>query len=106
MIRIRYDRKGPELTLQGHAQAGEYGHDLVCAGVSVLVQTLADNVQELAGRGIVWEPVTVVQPGVGRVACVPGEGFGCLVRTVFDCSVRGLELLARAYPEYVDLEMA
>ena len=35
------------LMVQGHADAGEYGHDIVCAGVSALVTTYANAFMNL-----------------------------------------------------------
>ena len=42
MIEITYDGK-TGITIHGHAEAGEYGDDLVCAAVSSLTQTLAES---------------------------------------------------------------
>ena len=39
---------GYEVKAEGHAGAGEYGQDIVCAAVSVLLQTLANEVVEAA----------------------------------------------------------
>lgn len=35
------------LMAEGHALSGEYGHDLVCAAVSVLTITLANNLERM-----------------------------------------------------------
>jgi hypothetical protein len=35
--------------VSGHADSGESGHDLVCAAVSALVETLALGLRQLAG---------------------------------------------------------
>lgn len=41
---------GYEVKAEGHAGAGKYGQDVVCAAVSVLLQTLANEVTEAARR--------------------------------------------------------
>ena len=51
MIEIVYYKNHNRLTITGHAQSGEPGKDLVCAGVTTLVYTLASNVQELEAAG-------------------------------------------------------
>ena len=38
---------------EGHAGAGVYGSDILCAAVSVLMQTLANEVENAAKGGIV-----------------------------------------------------
>ncbi|MGG5315478.1 ribosomal-processing cysteine protease Prp [Enterococcus sp. AZ072] len=35
--------------LSGHAQSGEYGHDIVCAGVSALAISTVNGIDSLAG---------------------------------------------------------
>lgn len=41
MIKIHIDEDNQILIVTGHADYAEYGKDIVCAGVSALVQTLA-----------------------------------------------------------------
>ena len=101
MIRAVYDRKQLRLSVEGHANAGAYGRDPVCAGVSVLVQTLAASVQRLAEYGMAEKSLTVIKPGDSVVCCRPVPGFACIVRTAFDCICCGLELVAEAEPEHV-----
>ena len=39
------DKISYEVKAKGHAGAGKYGQDIVCAAVSVLMQTLANEVE-------------------------------------------------------------
>lgn len=39
MIKFKVDELSQKLTAKGHADAGPYGQDIVCAGVSVLFQS-------------------------------------------------------------------
>lgn len=57
MIEVRF-RPG-NITVTGHAGAGPPGHDLVCAAVSTLVQTLVSSLEELTYDKIKSE----IQPG-------------------------------------------
>ena len=43
-------RKLVKLTVKGHAGANNSGHDLVCAAVSILATTLAQNVKMAEAR--------------------------------------------------------
>ena len=47
------DKISYEVKAKGHAGAGKYGQDIVCAAVSVLMQTLANEVEEAARAGTV-----------------------------------------------------
>lgn len=51
MIRAEYDRKGLSLTVQGHG-GGKYGEDIVCAAASILVYTLASDLERLGRRWV------------------------------------------------------
>ena len=48
MTRVCYDRAGLLLRMEGHAQAGPEGQDLVCAALSMLMMTLERRMQERA----------------------------------------------------------
>ncbi|WP_225047542.1 ribosomal-processing cysteine protease Prp [Lacticaseibacillus kribbianus] len=45
-----------KLTLKGHADSGEYGHDIVCAAVSAVTIGAANGIEHLTG----FDPVTAV----------------------------------------------
>ena len=47
MTRVRYDRAGLRMRMEGHAGAGEYGRDIVCAAESILLLVLERQLQEL-----------------------------------------------------------
>ena len=46
---MRYDRAGLRMRMEGHAGAGEYGRDSVCAAESFLLLVLERQLQELEG---------------------------------------------------------
>jgi hypothetical protein len=51
MIYAHFNRKNNNIlnfTLSGHAEAGPYGHDLVCAAVSALAIGTANNLSRVA----------------------------------------------------------
>lgn len=51
MISVIYDRQDFTLTVRGHANTAEYGHDLVCAAASVLLHTYSAAADLLYNRG-------------------------------------------------------
>ena len=81
---IRAVFAGDRVTLSGHAGFGPKGSDLVCAGVSVLVETTA----------ALLSPAHVCL-GDG-FAVLQLEGKGAFLKT-------GLELLERDFPECVEV---
>ena len=87
---IRIIRHSPVcVSLEGHANSDIYGRDLICAGVSALVLTLAANVEKLEGSRIRLEP------GNSRISSTKDAA------ATFDCICRGFQLLAGRFPEYV-----
>lgn len=99
MIEILY-RRGEVLCLEvrGHAGAGAPGQDPVCAGVSALVLTLAENVRRQVRRGNAEKPQIRLERGFARVACQPVTDAA---PAVYDTVVAGLALLGRLYPSYI-----
>lgn len=89
MIQVTYNEVGDEMILraEGHAGYAEKGKDIVCAAVSVLMQTLAYSVD----------------------ACLMDDGNGLAVQAHQSCDnmakfelvTDGLILLAKQYPENV-----
>jgi uncharacterized protein YsxB (DUF464 family) len=94
LIRYKLDASNCRLQVDGHAGAGAPGQDPVCAGASVLVLTLVENVRSLPGAQI------RVQPGSARVACRPGRK----ARHIFRVLERGFAVLQTLAPEYVKEE--
>lgn len=85
------------LRVSGHAGAGPVGHDLVCAGASMLIYTLAEQLAALAAEGRVTVRQIRLEPGDAWLEWdqTPETGL------VQGCILRGLELLAEEYPEHV-----
>lgn len=89
MIQVIYNEVGDEMILraEGHAGYAEKGKDIVCAAVSVLMQTLACSVGTCMGND--------------------GKGFSVVCKksnnniAKFELVTDGLVLLQREYPENV-----
>lgn len=106
MITVVYtERAGVlSLTLDGHAGAGEYGHDIVCASASMLAYTLAAGVAEASESGKLRnDPIITLSPGFARVVCVPFPENDGEVRAMYDLILGGYRLLSSQYPDNVKI---
>ena len=99
MIRVLYEAGGADhtLTVMGHADYDICGRDIVCAGVSALAQALLgwledhrEAVSDLAGPAVHSGHLWVRCSGNTRVT------------TAFQMAAKGMEQLARAYPDHVE----
>lgn len=101
MTRVRYDRAGLCLTMEGHAQGGPAGGDLVCAALSALMMALEKRMEETAERTL---PVIRRAPGFFSLRCSP-DGQEALCRESFDTIAAGIAALAENRPENVSLTL-
>lgn len=92
------------LTVKGHAGAGPKGSDIVCAGVSVLVQALACQLSVMP-EDEVFACTVDGTPGSGAVAitAVPAAKGLQQVSGMFRMALTGFHLLAGHYPAHVTL---
>jgi uncharacterized protein YsxB (DUF464 family) len=97
-IRLESEAGGYHLAVQGHAGFAPKGKDVVCAGVSALVETLAIGLERIA-------------PGGGRARVAAGSADFWLepeadpaTRAVFRTVAAGLADLAASYPRFVRFE--
>ena len=102
MTRVRYDRAGLRMRMEGHAGAGEYGRDIVCAAESILLLVLERQLQELEGEN----RVSVVKgPGRTEISCCPARKKTLRCRDVFETVFLGYQLLENMYPAFVRTEL-
>ena len=105
MVKITYYRKKHRLCVEGHANSGETGHDLVCASVSTLVYTLASFVSSMASSGQVRAKCVKLGSGNARIGVKVAGEHDAAVMLIFDAICGGFTLLARDYPEFVKYEI-
>ena len=105
MIKVIYHRDRNRVSVTGHAQSGEPGHDLVCASASTLVYTLAAFVQNMKNARQVYNPTADLKEGDAIISCEPPNKYKISVTLVFDSICGGFELLAKNYPDNISFEM-
>ena len=101
MIQVTYNEVGDEMILraEGHAGYAEKGKDIVCAAVSVLMQTLACSV-DANNTGNTFE----LSDGKNGNRLTVQAPMSVLNRDKFDLVVEGLIRLAENYPENVQFK--
>lgn len=98
-------KTGYEVKAKGHAGAGKYGQDIVCAAVSCLMQTLANEVEEAARAGLVALGAVAHGEGWMRVEVTPTHESCDMVEAWVELVQDGLDAIAQSYPDNVQLEM-
>ncbi len=97
------DKISYEVKAKGHAGAGKYGQDIVCAAVSVLMQTLANEVEEAARAGTVALGAVAHGDGWMKVEVTPTRESCNMVEAWVELVQDGMDALAESYPENVEL---
>lgn len=101
MITAEFDTKYNKLTVTGHAGAAEKGQDLICAGVTTLVEALNVALDEMDQRGWLADGEAKLADGAAFFQAYGKEECKMAVHGVFLTAVSGLRWLAANYPEYV-----
>lgn len=105
MTKVTYYRKKHRVCVEGHADGGEMGHDLICASVSILTYTLASFVASMASSGKVNARCVKLERGNARIGVKVAREHDAAVTLAFDAICAGFTLLARDYPENVRYEI-
>ena len=89
-------RHNDGMTISGHAGYAQAGQDIVCAGVSTLVQTLIQSIEDLTEDKIEYD----IMPGMANIKHgTLSAGAQLLMKSFFI----GIELIASEYPYHVKL---
>ena len=98
MITITIDRERLSMEGHGHARAEKnaYGHDLVCAAVSTLMQAYC-----YAGRRTGHIMEYMMEKGHYIAQVDPDTTAGPELRNIYEGYVAGLQMVAENYPEHV-----
>ena len=100
-IKLHTNEDALRLRLHGHAGAGKWGKDIVCAAASILTYTAAASAEQLYREGKLKNaPYIRLLPGSALVEmelCQETEGLMNVIRN-------GYTMLALRYPQFVRLE--
>lgn len=93
---IVIDRYNGGISVKGHANYAEPGKDIVCAGVSVLVQTLIASLEQITSAKIKYS----ISPGTVDIKYESLTGSAhALINSFFI----GVEMIADEYPDNVSM---
>ncbi len=88
------------LDLTGHADLVREGYDPVCAAVSVLLYTLAEEVEDMDNEGLLRRsPHVLLDSGLAHLSATPTRKGKLRAEGAYRLTLRGLNLLAKAYPQ-------
>lgn len=96
VLLIEVAQTADSITIKGHAGYAPRGKDIVCAGVSTLIQTLIQSVEELTTDKITYKMSS------GKVYIK----FWCLseqTKTLINAFFIGVEMIANTYPDNVKI---
>lgn len=93
---IVVDVRKDGITVSGHAGYAEAGKDIVCAGVTALVQGLIKSIEDLTSDQIQYD----IAPGRADIQFKDLSGAGKLL---VDSFFLGICLIADDFPEHIKL---
>ena len=105
MIEVRFDKTIPSLKVMGHAGSEEYGRDLICAGASTLVWTLAENIRYLEMSGYLRSCDIRVGRGDAFISCDAKQEYRAQIGRIFESICVGFEILADKYPDFISYRL-
>lgn len=91
------NRANSNIKITGHAGYAEPGKDIVCAGVSTLVQTLIVSLDMLTPGAL---ESTEIKPGYTEIKC---SNLSEHAKMLVDSFFIGVESVANEYPEHVKI---
>lgn len=92
------------LLVEGHSGYAKCGRDIVCAGVSALVQALAKALRDL-GEHVSLDIETDASRASYHITARAEDKYISYVNGAFDVALCGFKLLSSAYPENVNLNV-
>ncbi len=94
MIEVSVRKDG--VTVTGHSWYDQQGRDIVCAGVTALLQTLLKSIEDLTEDAIEYE----ISPGKADIK------YGNLSeksKTLVDSFFLGICMISKEFPDYVQI---
>lgn len=100
MIRIQVRTVGSDICtieISGHAMAGPYGQDLVCAGVSAIALSSLNAIDEL------YRDACKLSANQNKIVVYVQKNSSSL-QEVLKFLVTQLDMMKRSYPDHIRLE--
>jgi uncharacterized protein YsxB (DUF464 family) len=104
MVEITYYEYKRRLAIKatGHACYAEPGRDIVCAGVSVLLQSLGMYLESIENKSFkILE--NKQEPGDINVEVLVEDPENVVIQNLFYLTISGLEAISNSYPAYVKI---
>ena len=96
-VEITYEGKGlKSLLIKGHANSGEYGKDIVCAGVSAVSVGALNALEDVDDYEIEVEE--------GRIKATFGKALSDHDEIVLETMILQLKTIQVSYPEAIDIK--
>ena len=102
MINITFNPKTFTLDINGHAEHGKKGEDIVCSAISTLFYTLAQALYEskdMLSEDIVFSD----EDGNGHLSCKPKAEYEGNVSLIYWTILTGFDLVSKNYEKNVNL---
>lgn len=103
MIRVVVDVEHLNFAMEGHADFGPVGSDIVCAAATMLASTLVQNMMHRLDESQILE--CTLDSGCARLKVSPiRKRMRKECRVIFAAILQGFELLQQRYPEHVVID--
>ena len=99
MTTVKYYPEEHRIEIKGHADFAPAGQDIVCAGVSTLMRTLIESVDDPDLFPMFY--MNNANDAEVRVQCYPSEEKEDICKAIFDTVFNGYQALAQSYPDHV-----
>lgn len=103
-VTVSYKDRIVSVEASGHANSAAHGEDIVCAAISVLMQTAVNSIEKVAG---ISTYIFEADENSGYMYLeLPrdlSESQSHLAEVVLQTVLTGLEGIAQAYPKYMKL---
>ena len=100
MINITFYANSRKLVVEGHANHGEKGEDIVCAAISTLFYTLGECLVQ-SEKMLKSSPTFKDKEGKGVICCTPKKEYEGNIARTYLTILTGMELVANNYPDNV-----
>jgi uncharacterized protein len=86
-----------KIIIKGHALSGEYGHDVVCAGISTVVTGICNALEELSDYA---EKMITYKEGYVEI---PNLIDDAKVQLIIDVLIVQLKTIENVYSDYIEI---